>query len=84
MLRQYKSICDNYYITASHPKPLNVKDDDTEIEGMKSKGVQEVKVVMPECGVITTRYNIVTGARTKHDMWGCACLVDDELIARFA
>ncbi len=84
MLRKYQSICDNYYITASHRKPLSVKDEDSEIEGMKNKGVQEIKVYKPECGVITTRYNISTGARTKHDLWGCACKVDDEMIARFS
>jgi hypothetical protein len=84
MLRKYQSICDNYYITASHRKPLSVKDKNSELEGMKNKGVQEIKVYKPECGVITTRYNISTGARTKHDLWGCACKVDDELIARFS
>ncbi len=84
MLRKYQSICENYYITASHPKPLPVKDKDTEIESMKNKGVQGIKVIKPECGVITTRYNISSGARTKHQLWGCACKVDDELIARFS
>ena len=83
MLRQYQSICDNYYITASHPKPLTVKDDDTDIERMKNKGVQEVKVVKPECGVIITRFNINTGVRTKHEILGCASKVDNELISRF-
>jgi hypothetical protein len=84
MLRKYQSICDNYYITASHPKPLPVKDERSVIEDMKNKGVQEVKVVKPECGMITTRYNITTGARTSHELQGCASKVNEELILRFA
>lgn len=84
MLNQYLSICDNYYITAKEPKPIIVKDADTDIESMKNKGVQEVKVIKPDCGVITTRYNVTTGVRTRHELWGCASRVDAELVARFA
>lgn len=83
MLRKYRSICDNYYITASHSKPLFVKDERTAIEEMTCRGVQEVKVIKPECGVITTRYNILTGVKTGQILCGCASKVDDDLIARF-
>lgn len=84
MMQQYLSKVNNYYITASQPKPIVVKDVKTEIEGMKHIAVENVKAVESQCGVITTRFSIVTGQLSSNTMWGYARKVDNELIRKFA
>lgn len=83
MMSQYLSKVDNYFITASRSKPLPVKDTKSEIENMKHAGVENVKVVEDQCGMITSRYNIITGQLSTHQLWGDARKVDAALIQNF-
>jgi len=84
MLRLYLSKADNYYITAQQSKPVVVKDGKTEIEELKHNGVEKVKAVESQCGIISHRFDIRTGALASNALWGHARKVDEELIKNFA
>jgi ribonuclease BN (tRNA processing enzyme) len=85
MLQQYKSKVDNYFITASHPKPVKGKDEKTDIEKQKDTGIiKKPEVIETQCGIITTRFDINTGQLTRNDLIGCARKVDNDLIQQFA
>lgn len=84
MMKLYLSKADNYFITAQQSKPIVVNDGRTEIEELKHNGVEMVKAVESQCGIISTRYNINTGHLTSNNLWGYARRVDDELIKNFA
>ena len=84
MLRQYQTKADNYFITASHPKPLKGKDEKTDLEKQKDTGIKKSEVIESQCGIITTRFDIKTGRLTRNDLVGCARRVDNELIQNFA
>lgn len=84
MLQQYRSKVDNFFITASHPKPLKGKDEKSDIETQKNTGIiKKPEVIETQCGIITTRFDINTGQLTRNDLIGCARRVDNELIQNF-
>ena len=72
------SKADNYYITAQQSKPVVVKDGKTEIEELKHNGVEKVKAVESQCGIISHRFDIRTEAFASNAMWGHARKVDKE------
>ncbi|MBE6265382.1 MAG: hypothetical protein E7102_02745 [Prevotella ruminicola] len=47
------------------------------------EGKVHIKVETPQCGIITTRYNISNGKKVFHELLGCARLVNEELVSVF-